>query len=445
MRHGPETKLTDSSWRRLEHEGMAPATAADKVTLIRRVTFDLTGLPPTLAEVHAFLNDRSPNAYERVVDHLLTSPRYGEHMARFWLDAARYGDTHGLHLDNYREMWAYRDWVVNALNSNKPFDQFTIEQLAGDLLPNPTDDQLIATGFNRCNVTTNEGGSIAEEVYVRNVIDRVVTTGTVFLGSTFDCTRCHDHKYDPFTMKDFYSLFAYFNSIDGEPMDGNVKDHAPALRILTDQQKQKIACSLKRRRTSCSNRSRELVAATSYREPADAAVGKATTEKETVWIEDDLPAGAKAEGGWQWVEAPQPVHSGQRASTRTASGLSQHFFTGASEPMAVTEDLVLFTFVYLDPDKPPQEIMLQWNDGSWDHRAYWGTNKIDWGTEGTVSRKRMGDLPKPGEWAATGSARYGRGSEAGARSTGGRSHNLMAPSIWDHAGGVHATSCLSYP
>ena len=161
-------------------------------------------------------------------------------MARFWLDAARYGDTHGLHLDNYREMWPYRDWVVNAFNRNLSYRDFVIEQLAGDLLPNATPDQLVATGFNRCNVSTSEGGSIKEEVYVRNVIDRVVTTSTVFMGLTFECTRCHDHKFDPLTMKDFYSFFAYFNSIEGEPLDGNRKEHAPVLRLPSDFQTEKM-------------------------------------------------------------------------------------------------------------------------------------------------------------------------------------------------------------
>lgn len=226
---------------RLEREGLEPAPATDKATLLRRVTFDLTGLPPTPKEVDAFLADESEDAYEKVIERLLGSERFGEHMARYWLDAVRYGDTHGLHLDNYREIWAYRDWVVKAFNNDMPFDQFIVEQLAGDLLPNATRDQLIATGFNRCIVTTSEGGSIKEEVLMRNVVDRVVATGTVFLGLTLDCTRCHDHKFDPLTMNDFYSLYAFFNSIDGSPLDGNKKDHEPVIKVPSPEQEQQLA------------------------------------------------------------------------------------------------------------------------------------------------------------------------------------------------------------
>ena len=220
----------------LEKRRLLPSDSADKSTLIRRVTFDLTGLPPTPGEIHAFIEDNTETAYDRVVDRLFASPRYGEHLAHFWLDAARYGDTHGLHLDNYREMWPYRDWVVRAFNDNKAYDQFLTEQIAGDLLPEPTEDQLIATGFNRCHVTTAEGGSITEEVYVRNVVDRVVTFGTVTMGLTLDCTRCHNHKFDPFTQEDFYSLFAFFNNLDGSPLDGNAKRHRPLLRMPTEEQ-----------------------------------------------------------------------------------------------------------------------------------------------------------------------------------------------------------------
>ncbi len=226
---------------RLEQEQLALSAEADRRTLIRRVSFDLTGLPPELEEVQAFVADQSSGAYEKVVDRLLATTHYGEHMARFWLDAARYGDTHGLHLDNYREMWPYRDWVVGAFNANMPYDQFLVEQLAGDLLPEATLEQQVASGFNRCHVSTNEGGSIAEEVYVRNVIDRVDTMGTVFLGMTIGCAVCHDHKFDPVTQQEYFQFFAFFNSLDGQSMDGNVKDPAPTLRVPTAEQTATLA------------------------------------------------------------------------------------------------------------------------------------------------------------------------------------------------------------
>ncbi len=169
---------------RLEAAGLQPAVEASPEALIRRVTFDLTGLPATPAEVDAFVADRRPDAYERLVDRLLQSPRFGEHRARYWLDVARYGDTHGLHLDNERSIWPYRDWVIGAFNSDQPFDQFTIEQLAGDLLTDASLDQRVATGFNRCNVTTSEGGSIDAEYLVRYAVDRVDTTATAWMGLT---------------------------------------------------------------------------------------------------------------------------------------------------------------------------------------------------------------------------------------------------------------------
>jgi hypothetical protein len=245
-----QPKVTTPKWgnneidpfilERLESEGLKPSGEAAKHILIRRATFDLIGLPPTPEEVAAFLKDTSPNAYEKVIDRLLASKHYGEHMARFWLDAARYGDTHGLHLDNYREMWPYRDWVIRAFNANKPFDVFATEQLAGDLLPNASLEQKIASGFNRCHVTTNEGGSIKEEVYVRNVIDRVTTTATIFMGLSFECTRCHNHKYDPLTMKDFYGTFAFFNSLDANSMDGNKKNHAPVVKVASPETQEQL-------------------------------------------------------------------------------------------------------------------------------------------------------------------------------------------------------------
>ncbi len=226
---------------RLEKEGLSPANEAHKRTLIRRLSFDLTGLPPTREEVHQFLADDSPDAYEKVIEAFMAKPEYGEHLARFWLDVARYGDTHGLHLDNYREMWPYRDWVIEAFNKNMPFDQFTLEQLAGDLLPEPTLDQRIATGFNRCHVTTSEGGSIDEEYYVQYAIDRADTTATVWMGLTVGCAQCHDHKYDPITQKEFYQLYAYFNNITEKAMDGNRKDSPPVVKLPTPEQAAELA------------------------------------------------------------------------------------------------------------------------------------------------------------------------------------------------------------
>lgn len=420
---------------RLQEAGLRPAQEADRVTLIRRVTLDLTGLPPTPAEVDAFLADGSPQAYERVVDRLLSSQRYGEHMARYWLDAARYGDTHGLHLDNYREMWAYRDWVVRAFNQNMPFDQFVTEQLAGDLLPNAGDDQLIATGFNRCHVTTSEGGSIAEEVEVRNTVDRVVTTGTVFLGLTLDCTRCHNHKFDPLTIQDFYSLYAYFNSIDGGPLDGNRKDHAPVLNVLTTEQQQQVAM-LQQQQQAVREQIRQIVTAYNFVEPAEPRETQLAEPTEYVWVDDAVPPGANAQGNssWQFVEAPAPVFSGKSAHTRTASGLSQHFFEGAPRPLRIGEGDLLFCYVYLDPKNPPREIMLQWNDGSWNHRAYWGGNHIEWGDDNTVSRRRMGDLPAAGAWVRLEVPAATVGLNVGAEVTGWAFTQFDGTVFWDRAG-----------
>jgi Protein of unknown function (DUF1553)/Protein of unknown function (DUF1549)/Planctomycete cytochrome C len=226
---------------RLAKEGLTPNEEADKRTLIRRATLDLTGLPPTLEEVHAFLGDTKPGAYERVVDRLLQSPAYAEHQARYWLDAARYADTNGYHIDNERYMWRWRDWVIDAFNENKPFDEFTVEQLAGDLLPNPTQDQLIATGFNRNHMVNFEGGAIPEEYRLQYVMDRVNTTSTVWMALTVACAQCHDHKYDPITQKEFYSLGAFFNSIDEIGLDGSQTGNAqPFMPVPSPEQAQEL-------------------------------------------------------------------------------------------------------------------------------------------------------------------------------------------------------------
>ncbi len=240
-RRHPTPAVKDGKWARgpidafllarMEAEGLKPSPEADRATLIRRVTLDLTGLPPTPTEVDAFLKDESPVAYETLVDRLLASPRYGERMALDWLDAARYADTHGYHIDSGRDMTRWREWVIDAYNKNLPFDRFTVEQLAGDLLPDPTVEQKVASGFNRNNMINFEGGAIPEEYLTAYVVDRVNTTGTVWLGLTVGCAQCHDHKFDPITQKEYYGLFAFFHNVPENGLDGSKGNAAPMIPV----------------------------------------------------------------------------------------------------------------------------------------------------------------------------------------------------------------------
>ncbi len=226
---------------RLEKDGLEPSPEASKETLIRRVTLDLTGLPPSPSEVESFLNDHSSNAYEKVVDRLLQSERYGERMALNWLNAARYADTHGYQNDQERQMWIWRNWVIDAYNQNKPFDEFTIEQIAGDMLPESTMDQKIASAFNRNHRINGEGGVIPEEYRVEYVIDRVETTGTIWLGLSVGCARCHSHKFDPISQHEFYSMFSYFNNVPEKGRDGNRGNAEPTLTVPVPGMELKVA------------------------------------------------------------------------------------------------------------------------------------------------------------------------------------------------------------
>lgn len=223
----PLPEVKDVAWRngnidpfvkfRLEQEGVQPKSLADKRTLIRRVTFDLTGLPPSLDEVHKFIEDDSPDAYEKLIDRLLATPAYGEHMARYWADLVRLADTNGMHKDFYRNFSAYRTWLIRAFNDNLSFDDFVTYQLAGDLYENPNQDQLIASGFNRLHLIIDRGTALPEESLHNNIVDRVTAFGTTFLGLTVQCAQCHDHKYDPISQKEYFQLYAFFNNFAGEP------------------------------------------------------------------------------------------------------------------------------------------------------------------------------------------------------------------------------------
>ncbi len=226
----PRNEIDRFVLARLEKEGLAPAPEADKYTLIRRLYLDLIGLPPSVAQVETFAKARRASAYEAVVDELLASPRFGEHWARVWLDIARYADTKGYEKDDPRTLWPYRDWVIRALNADMPYDEFTIEQLAGDLLPNPTEDQILATGFHRNTMVNDEGGTDDEEFRVSAVIDRVNTTYAAWMGTTIQCAQCHDHKYDPIPQADFYRSYAFFN----QTADRDTNDEKPLLVFASD-------------------------------------------------------------------------------------------------------------------------------------------------------------------------------------------------------------------
>ena len=225
---------------RLEKENLSPSPEAEKVQLLRRVTFDLTGLPPTLEEIDAFLADTSDNAYERVVDRLLASPHYGERMAMDWLDVARYADSHGYHADGYRMMWPWRDWVIKAFNENLPFDKFVTWQMAGDLLPDATQEQILATGFHRNHPASSESGIVPEEYRLENVFDRTNTTAKAFLGLTLECARCHDHKYDPISQKEYYQFSAFFNNVDELGMIANDGNTAPTIPLMKEEIAEKV-------------------------------------------------------------------------------------------------------------------------------------------------------------------------------------------------------------
>jgi mono/diheme cytochrome c family protein len=428
---------------KVKQANFSPEEMADKVTLIRRVTLDMTGLPPTIKEIDDFLADNDAKAYERVVDRLLASKKYGEHMARVWLDAARYADTHGLHLDNERQIWPYRSWVINAYNRNLPFDQFTIEQLAGDLLPEPTLQQRVATGFNRCNVTTSEGGSIDDEYYVRYAVDRVETTSTVWLGLTTGCAACHDHKFDPLKQKEFYQLFSYFFSLTERAMDGNKLLPPPAVKAPQPEQTAEIEAHRKEI-ASLKPLIDKVLAETeaSYKDPTPTAVLGKLEQAEYVWFDDALPAGAAPEGNdggnsWKFVSAPDhPVFSGKTSSVRTGAGLTQHFFSKVTKKLVLGDDDRLFAYVYLDPKNPPETVQLQFNNGTWEHRAYWGADKGHGPGRNNASNLKLGELPELGKWVRLEVAASQVGLPAGSQLNGWAFTQFGGTVYWDKPGRI---------
>jgi hypothetical protein len=365
-----------------------------------------------------------------------------------WLDLARYADTNGYHIDNHRDMWLWREWVINAFNANMPFDRFTVEQLAGDLLPNATVDQKIASGFHRNTMVNFEGGADANEYLTKYIVDRVVTTGTVWLGSTIACSECHDHKYDPFTQRDFYRMFAFFNGVPERGLDGQKENPVPSLRVHTPEMKAKQTRLNQELAAVDSDVKKALASAKIDEGPAN-VTPEPPQARDVVWVEDSLPPGAIGQGNegadsWQWVVKPAPVFSGERATRRKGKGITQHFFTGANPPLKLRAGDKLFAYVYLDPQDPPKTIMLQWHDGAWEHRAYWGGDNIPWGVEKSPSRRHMGPLPKPGEWTRLEVEASAVGFGEGSTVNGLAFTQFDGTVYWDRAGVVTRSAVATH-
>jgi hypothetical protein len=434
---------------RLRREGMKMSPQADRETLIRRVAFATTGLPPTPGEVDAFLADKAPDAYEKMVDRFLGSEHYGEEMARHWLDVARYADTHGLHLDNERQMWAYRDWVIRSFNQDKPFDQFTIEQLAGDLLPGATPEQLTATGFIRCNVTTGEGGSIDEEWVYRNALDRTTTMAEAWMGLTAGCCVCHDHKFDPLPAKAYYSMYAFFHSAADPPLDGNVLLTQPAVKLTTPADQRRLRefdAQIAAQQKLLDDRA----AAVAYTDPATVRPHPPVQMIEQVWFDDEVPTGARlaASPGHAplFVTAENgKVLSGKRALKRTDKGLAQDVFEGA-QPLDIPVEGRLFVHVWIDEKDPPKALMFQFFKAGWLHRAVWGQyDAIDFGRPNTTERVLIGPLPKAGAWARLEVEANRLGLMAGDQVTGFAFTQYGGTVFWDKAGAAGRSDPASDP
>lgn len=384
---------------------LSPQPAANREVLVRRMAMTLTGLPPTLDEVDQFLRDKSPDAYEKMVDRYLASPHFGEEMAKHWLDVARYGDTHGLHLDNVRQIWAYRDWVVSAFNQNQPFNQFTVEQLAGDLIPNATQSQKIASGFNRCNVTTSEGGAINEEFLFRYAAERATTTYQAWMGLTGGCAVCHDHKYDPITTKEFYSVYAFFYSMSDPAMDGNIENTSPYLSLATKEQ----ALELERLQKAVEFTEGELQSqaadlASKWDQWLVSQGGEATLGVFDVWLDDSMPLGASANNTSRNAErwdASSELRSpmGRRALAMSYGDLHEQKINGGLIPRAIPQQASLEFWLRIDDLHPPQAVMIELGTNKGARKYALGTvSALEKGEFNDAKNVRLGDLPPPAQW-----------------------------------------------
>lgn len=405
----------------LESRKLAFSPPADPTTLLRRLHFDVIGLPPTPTQTAAFLKAHAANpeaAIRAVVEELLASPHFGERMAVSWLDGVRYADTVGYHGDQERSVSPFRDYVIEAFNSDKPFDQFTIEQIAGDLLPDATLSQKVAASYNRLNQISKEGGIQDAEYLAKYQADRVRTTTSAWLGSTLACAECHDHKFDPFTAKDFYSFAAFFSDIlekgawtgDGKYQEDIAKwsakgmvfdEFGPKFHVPTPEQSARLEqvntslVALRAEREAITSDPKELAAWIT----AQKALLADQAPHDIPLIDETLPEPATIAPSVPVDASAGPVQSGTHSRKQEAAGLVQHIAT-LKKPVAVQEGDTLYLWVHLDPAKPTRALMLQANvSGDWSHRAYWGEALIPYGKgPNSPAYHHAGNLPKAGEW-----------------------------------------------
>ncbi|TWT39811.1 Planctomycete cytochrome C [Thalassoglobus neptunius] len=457
--HEPGESLIDRFIdRRLHQTDFEPTRQADPITLLRRISFDLTGLPPTPDEVDAFLDDHSETAYAQLIDRLLESPRFGERMAIYWLDLVRYADTVGYHGDQDISQSPYRDYVIEAFNSNMSYDRFVREQLAGDLLPNPTTDQLIASGYNRLNQTTEEGGSQSKEYLAIYFADRVRNVSQVFMSATLGCAQCHDHKFDPFTARDFYSFGAFFADLDEVGVYGGRGHRPPVLHLPTPMQRvrmEELTSQIEQFQSQIPTLTDELLEVQDDWELSKISNLNQKEQSEFVWIDDEQEAGRTNSGTWNFVESDEaPVFSGEASRRQSRTGLVQHYFSKAEKSVTIEPTTKFYAWVFLDSENPPTALMVQLNDGDWDHRAVWGSDDIRFGRKEVDwdGYRRQGALPEAGNWIRLEIAARDVGLEKGTTVNGMAFVQFGGLVYWDKSGWMtdagiptHIASALQVP
>ncbi|MDE0959987.1 MAG: PSD1 and planctomycete cytochrome C domain-containing protein [Planctomycetota bacterium] len=443
----------------LRRSDLDPAPDADATTLIRRLHLDLAGLPPAVEDVERFISGVGAEAYLEFyleeVDRLLESPHFGERFATFWLDLVRYADTVGYHGDQEHHSWLYRDWVIGAFNSNLPFDQFTIEQIAGDLLDSPDQDQLLASGYNRLLQTTHEGGLQLKEYRSIYMADRIRNLSETWLGGTLGCAQCHDHKYDPYTSRDYYSFGAFFADIDDEehlrnPYGGlntTPTRRKPEMRVITEEsreQQRQLDLEIEQAEQEVEQSIENLAVKQDQWEQQLIGQIESGERHQYLWVDDVLDTGGTISGRWNFVKQEGiAAHSGELYRKQSGEGLIQHYTVGTTDKkIIVGEGDLLFAWIYQSQTSPPTAVMLQCNiDGDWEHRAVWGSDAIAYGRKTTsdAAYQRMGPLPVAGQWVRIEVPFESLGLKPGSVVTGVAFTQFGGTVYWDLCGSENAS------